>query len=122
MVIHRHKGTISALRRAIEPLGTSFVCLSGGSSAENREHLPLSGHAGQWRDGGNVSGNGAVVADARPVSRHMTGLNIIQEIREIFSRRQQLTTVKSLPFIRRLSMSTTTRKFKTVITDTGAKN
>ncbi|STK48091.1 putative tail protein I (gpi) [Escherichia coli] len=32
-LIHRHKGTISALRRAIEPLDISFVCLSGGSSA-----------------------------------------------------------------------------------------
>ncbi|MCN7718769.1 phage tail protein I [Escherichia coli] len=60
-LIHRHKGTISALRRAIEPLD---------SGVTEEMYLEME----------------RLIADARPVSRHMTGLNIIQEIQgDIFA-------------------------------------
>lgn len=100
-LIHRHKGTISALRRAIEPLGY-LIRVS--------EWWEFGGEPGTFTVEVGTLDSGVteemylemerLIADARPVSRHMTGLNIIQEIQEIFSRRQQLTTAKSLPFIR----------------------
>ncbi len=100
-LIHRHKGTISALRRAIEPLGY-LIRVS--------EWWEFGGEPGTFTVEVGTLDSGVteemylemerLIADARPVSRHMTGLNIIQEIPGIFSRRQQLTTVKSLPFIR----------------------
>ena len=41
-----------------------------------------------------------LIADARPVSRHDRAEYHSRGFREIFSRRQQLTTAKPLPFIR----------------------
>ncbi|EEW3909901.1 phage tail protein I [Escherichia coli] len=81
-LIHRHKGTISALRRAIEPLGY-LIHVS--------EWWEFGGEPGTFTievgtlDSGVTEGMylemERLIADARPVSRHMTGLNIIQEIK-----------------------------------------
>ncbi len=80
-LIHRHKGTISALRRAIEPLGY-FIRVS--------EWWEFGGEPGTFTVEVGTLDSGVteemylemerLIADARPVSRHMTGLNIIQEI------------------------------------------
>ncbi|HBB8095929.1 TPA: phage tail protein I [Escherichia coli] len=80
-MIHRHKGTISALRRIVEPLGylirvsewwefdgspgtftIEIGTLETGVSEELHEEMER------------------LIADARPVSRHLVGLSIIQEI------------------------------------------
>ncbi len=78
---HRHKGTISALRRAIEPLGY-LIRVS--------EWWEFGGEPGTFTVEVGTLDSGVteemylemerLIADARPVSRHMTGLNIIQEI------------------------------------------
>ncbi|EGZ7605625.1 TPA: phage tail protein I, partial [Escherichia coli] len=80
-LIHRHKGTISALRRAIEPLGY-LIRVS--------EWWEFGGEPGTFTVEVGTLDSGVteemylemerLIADARPVSRHMTGLNIIQEI------------------------------------------
>ena len=80
-LIHRHKGTISALRRAIEPLGY-LIRVS--------EWWEFGGEPGTFTVEVGTLDSGLteemylemerLIADARPVSRHMTGLNIIQEI------------------------------------------
>lgn len=86
-LIHRHKGTISALRRAIEPLGY-LIRVS--------EWWEFNGEPGTFKIDVGTLDSGVteemylemerLIADARPVSRHMTGLNIIQEIQgDIFA-------------------------------------
>ncbi|CUX80804.1 Phage tail protein I (fragment) [Escherichia coli] len=86
-LIHRHKGTISALRRAIEPLGY-LIRVS--------EWWEFGGEPGTFTVEVGTLDSGVteemylemerLIADARPVSRHMTGLNIIQEIQgDIFA-------------------------------------
>ncbi|MBB9844747.1 phage tail protein I [Escherichia coli] len=79
--IHRHKGTISAIRRVVEPFG--YVI-----------------NVTEWWETGDTSGTfrldigvldvgiteemytemERLIADARPVSRHLVGLNIMQDI------------------------------------------
>lgn len=80
-LIHRHKGTISALRRAVEPLGyiinitewwetndppgtfrLDIGVLESGITAEMYNEMER------------------LIAGAKPVSRHLIGLTIIQDI------------------------------------------
>lgn len=75
--IHRHKGTISALRRVVEPLGYLI---------DVREWWQLNETPGTFRLVVGVLETGIteemyrelerLIADAKPVSRHLTGLAI----------------------------------------------
>ena len=75
--VHQHKGTISALRRVVEPLG--FLI-------EVREWWQLGEEPGTFRLVVGVLDNGItdemyqelerLIEDAKPASRHMTGLAI----------------------------------------------
>lgn len=75
--IHQHKGTISALRRVVEPLGYLI---------EVREWWQLNEEPGTFRLVVGVLDNGItdemyqelerLIDDARPASRHLTGLAI----------------------------------------------
>ena len=75
--VHQHKGTISALRRVVEPLG--FLI-------EVREWWQLGEEPGTFRLAVGVLDNGItdemyqelerLIEDAKPASRHMTGLAI----------------------------------------------
>ncbi|EGF1717876.1 phage tail protein I, partial [Escherichia coli] len=80
-LIHRHKGTISALRRAIEPLGY-LIRVS--------EWWEFDGEPGTFKVDVGTLDSGVteemylemerLIADAKPASRHLIGLNIIQDI------------------------------------------
>ena len=75
--VHRHKGTISALRRVVEPLGYLI---------EVREWWQLNETPGTFRLVVGVLDTGItdemyhelerLIADAKPASRHLTGLAI----------------------------------------------
>lgn len=75
--VHRHKGTISALRRVVEPLGYLI---------EVREWWELNEEPGTFRLVVGVLDTGItdemyqelerLIADAKPASRHLTGLAI----------------------------------------------
>lgn len=75
--VHRRKGTISALRRVVEPLGYLI---------EVREWWQLDEEPGTFRLVVGVQDNGItdemyqelerLIDDAKPASRHLTGLNI----------------------------------------------
>ncbi|WP_419236064.1 phage tail protein I [Serratia fonticola] len=75
--VHRHKGTISALRRAVEPLGYLI---------QVREWWQLNETPGTFRLVVGVLETGIteamyrelerLIADAKPASRHLTGLTI----------------------------------------------
>ncbi|BAE74286.1 Phage tail protein (Tail_P2_I) [Sodalis glossinidius str. 'morsitans'] len=75
--IHRHKGTISALKRAVEPLGYIIRVIEWWQSGDE---------PGTFRLDVDVQENGIteamyqelerLIADAKPVSRHMTGLSV----------------------------------------------
>lgn len=75
--VHRHKGTISALRRVVEPLGYLI---------EVREWWQLNEEPGTFRLVVGVLETGItdemyqelerLIADAKPASRHLTGLAI----------------------------------------------
>ncbi|ENU7545893.1 phage tail protein I [Escherichia coli] len=80
-MIHRHKGTISALRSAVEPLG---YIINVTEWWENNDP------PGTFRIDVGVLESGIteemylemerLIADAKPASRHLIGLNIIQDI------------------------------------------
>ncbi|EGT5684007.1 phage tail protein I [Cronobacter turicensis] len=75
--VHKHKGTISALRRVVEPLGYLI---------DVREWWQLNETPGTFRLEVGVLDNGIteemyqelerLISDAKPASRHLTGLNI----------------------------------------------
>lgn len=75
--IHRHKGTIGALRRVVEPFGYLLRVIEWWQSADT---------PGTFRLDIGVQQNGIteatflelerLIADAKPVSRHLSGLNI----------------------------------------------
>ncbi|ELY7543261.1 phage tail protein I [Cronobacter turicensis] len=75
--VHKHKGTISALRRVVEPLGYLI---------DVREWWQLNETPGTFRLVVGVLDNGIteemyqelerLISDAKPASRHLTGLNI----------------------------------------------
>ena len=80
-LIHRHKGTISALRRVVEPLGYIINVT---------EWWETNDPPGTFRLDIGVLESGIteemyyemerLIADAKPASRHLIGLNIIQDI------------------------------------------
>ncbi len=75
--VHKHKGTISALRRVVEPLGYLI---------DVREWWQLNETPGTFRLVVGVLDNGIteemyqelerLISDAKPASRHLTGLDI----------------------------------------------
>ncbi|BEN26819.1 TPA: phage tail protein I [Serratia marcescens] len=79
--IHRHKGTIAALRRAVEPLGYLIQVIEWWQDGEQ---------PGTFRADIGVHEEGIteemyqelerVIADAKPVSRHLIGLTLIQDV------------------------------------------
>ncbi len=79
--IHSHKGTIGAIRRVVEPLGYLLNITEWWQTNEE---------AGTFRVDIGVLESGIteemyqemerLIADAKAVSRHMIGLNIIQDI------------------------------------------
>lgn len=80
-LIHRHKGTISALRRVVEPLGYIINVT---------EWWETNDPPGTFRLDIGVLESGIteemyyemerLIADAKPASRHLISLNIIQDI------------------------------------------
>ena len=65
--IHCHKGTIGAVRRVVEPLGYGTFRLDIGvleSGISEEMYFEME----------------RLIADAKPASRHLIGLNIIQDI------------------------------------------
>ncbi|AVL17644.1 phage tail protein I [Enterobacter cloacae] len=80
-LIHRHKGTIGALRRVVEPLGYIINVT---------EWWETNDPPGTFRLDIGVLETGIteemyyemerLIADAKPASRHLIGLNIIQDI------------------------------------------
>ncbi|ELD3479405.1 phage tail protein I [Enterobacter hormaechei] len=80
-LIHRHKGTIGALRRVVEPLGYIINVT---------EWWEANDPPGTFRLDIGVLESGIteemyyemerLIADAKPASRHLIGLNIIQDI------------------------------------------
>ncbi|EPV3681341.1 phage tail protein I [Enterobacter kobei] len=80
-LIHRHKGTIGALRRVVEPLGYIINVT---------EWWETNDPPGTFRLDISVLESGIteemyyemerLIADAKPASRHLIGLNIIQDI------------------------------------------
>ncbi|WP_261465846.1 phage tail protein I [Serratia entomophila] len=79
--IHRHKGTIGAVRRVVEPLGYLIAV---------REWWENNEPPGTFRLDIGVLETGIteemyqemerLIADAKPLSRHLIGLNILQDI------------------------------------------
>lgn len=79
--IHSHKGTIGAIRRVVEPLGYLLKVT---------EWWETDDPAGTFRLDIGVLDTGIseemyqemerVIADAKPASRHLIGLNIIQDV------------------------------------------
>lgn len=78
--IHRHKGTLSALRRVVEPFGYLIRVT---------EWWQTGGQPGTFRLDIGVQDAGIteetylelerLIADAKPVSRHLLGLNIVMD-------------------------------------------
>ncbi|MCA7001642.1 phage tail protein I [Dickeya solani] len=78
--IHRHKGTIGALRRVVEPFGYLIRIT---------EWWQIGGTPGTFRLDIGVQDSGIteetyaelerLIADAKPVSRHLLGMNIVMD-------------------------------------------
>lgn len=80
-LIHRHKGTISALRRAIEPLGYLIRVSEWWETGGEPGTFTL--EVGTLQSGITEDMHQEMerlIADARPASRHLVGLNIVQDI------------------------------------------
>lgn len=81
--IHRHKGTIGAVRRVVEPLGYLINVIEWF-------HTDGADPPGTFRLDIGVLETGIteemyqemerLIADAKPLSRHLIGLNILQDI------------------------------------------
>lgn len=79
--LHRHKGTLSAVRRVVEPLGYLIKVSEWWQSNDP---------PGTFRLDIGVLETGIteemylemerMIADAKPVSRHLIGLNIVQDV------------------------------------------
>ncbi|MBK1725718.1 phage tail protein I [Halorhodospira neutriphila] len=82
--VHRHKGTISALRRVIEPLGYLLEVIEWWETEPPGERGTAALKIGV-RDRGITSEMydelERLIDDARPVSRHITGLDLAGETR-----------------------------------------
>ncbi|HDX9864979.1 TPA: phage tail protein I [Escherichia coli] len=85
--IHRHKGTISAIRRVVEPFGYVINVTEWWETGDPPGAFRLDiGVLDVGITEEMYTEMERLIADARPVSRHMTGLNIIQEIQgDIFA-------------------------------------
>lgn len=80
-LIHRHKGTIGALRRVVEPLGYIINVTEWWETNDPPGTFRLD--IGVLETGiteGMYYEMERLIADAKPASRHLIGLNIIQDI------------------------------------------
>ena len=79
--IHRHKGTISALRRVVEPFGYVINVTEWWETGDPRGTFRLDiGVLDVGITEEMYTEMERLIADARPVSRHLVGLNIMQDI------------------------------------------
>ncbi len=80
-VIHRHKGTISAIRRVVEPFGYVINVTEWWETGDPRGTFRLDiGVLDVGITEEMYTEMERLIADARPVSRHLVGLNIMQDI------------------------------------------
>ncbi|EHW2951315.1 TPA: phage tail protein I [Escherichia coli] len=79
--IHRHKGTISAIRRVVEPFGYVINVTEWWETGDTPGTFRLDiGVLDVGITEEMYSEMERLIADARPVSRHLVGLNIMQDI------------------------------------------
>lgn len=79
--IHRHKGTISAIRRVVEPFGYVINVTEWWETGDPRGTFRLDiGVLDVGITEKMYTEMERLIADARPVSRHLVGLNIMQDI------------------------------------------
>ncbi|HAZ3687117.1 TPA: phage tail protein I [Escherichia coli] len=79
--IHRHKGTISAIRRVVEPFGYVINVTEWWENGDPRGTFRLDiGVLDVGITEEMYTEMERLIADARPVSRHLVGLNIMQDI------------------------------------------
>lgn len=79
--IHRHKGTISAIRRVVEPFGYVINVTEWWETGDPRGTFRLDiGVLDVGISEEMYTEMERLIADARPVSRHLVGLNIMQDI------------------------------------------
>ncbi|EFN7664134.1 phage tail protein I [Escherichia coli] len=79
--IHRHKGTISAIRRVVEPFGYVINVTEWWETGDPRGTFRLDiGVLDVGITEEMYTEMERLIADARPVSRHLVGLNIMQDI------------------------------------------
>ncbi|EMB9094495.1 phage tail protein I [Escherichia coli] len=79
--IHRHKGTISAIRRVVEPFGYVINVTEWWETSDPRGTFRLDiGVLDVGITEEMYTEMERLIADARPVSRHLVGLNIMQDI------------------------------------------
>lgn len=79
--IHRHKGTISAIRRVAEPFGYVINVTEWWETGDPRGTFRLDiGVLDVGITEEMYTEMERLIADARPVSRHLVGLNIMQDI------------------------------------------
>lgn len=82
--VHAHKGTIGALRRVVEPLGYLIEVVEWWQSTPNGEPGTFKLKVGVMDTGITEEMFGELerlIDDAKPVSRHLTGLDITLETR-----------------------------------------
>ena len=87
--IHRHKGTISAIRRVVEPFGYVINVTEWWETGDPRGTFRLDiGVLDTGISAATYTELERLIDDARPVSRHLTGLNIVQDIYgDVYARR-----------------------------------
>lgn len=79
--LHRHKGTLGAVRRVVEPLGYLIKVLEWWQSNDPPGTFRLD--IGVLETGiteAMYQEMERMIADAKPVSRHLIGLNIVQDV------------------------------------------
>lgn len=82
--IHRRKGTISAIRRVVEPLGYVINVHEWWQTSEPPGTFRLDiGVLESGIDEAMFNEMERLIGDAKPVSRHLTGLTITQDIQGV---------------------------------------
>ncbi len=82
--IHRRKGTISAIRRVVEPLGYVINVHEWWQTGEPPGTFRLDiGVLESGIDEAMFNEMERLIGDAKPVSRHLTGLTITQDIQGV---------------------------------------
>ncbi|WP_447876367.1 phage tail protein I [Serratia fonticola] len=79
--LHRHKGTLGAVRRVVEPLGYLIKVLEWWQNNDPPGTFRLD--IGVLETGiteAMYQEMERMIADAKPVSRHLIGLNIVQDV------------------------------------------